>query len=120
MTMKMLTRTIVGVAAAFVLVSATLAAHHGWTGYDDKLVTLTGTVKSSAYENPHGYVDLETKEKTWRVVLAPPARMESRGLAKDTLKAGAAATVAGHVNKVTKNELRAERITIAGKTTELR
>lgn len=107
-------------AAALALASATLVAHHGWTGYDDKLTTLTGTVKTSAYENPHGYVDLETKEKTWRVVLAPPARMETRGLAKDSLKAGTMATVAGYVHKTTKDELRAERITIAGKTTELR
>jgi hypothetical protein len=30
---------------------------------------------------PHGYVRLETPGKTWLCVLAPPSRMENRGLA---------------------------------------
>jgi hypothetical protein len=46
--------------------------------------------------------------------------MESRGLSKEMLKAGTKATVMGYQNKVEKNELRAERITIADKTIELR
>ena len=58
-------------------------------------LTLSGTVKDSGYENPHGFVDLETPDKVWRVVLAPPARMESRGLSKEMLKAGTKATVMG-------------------------
>lgn len=98
-----------------------VAAHHGWTGYDDKSPqNLTGTIKASGWENPHGFVDLDVNGKVWRVVLAPPSRMESRGMAKEMLKPGTTATVMGFPNKTVATELRAERITIGDKTTELR
>jgi hypothetical protein len=112
--------TIIAVATCLV-VSSTLVAHHGWTGYDEKsTLTLTGTIKTSGYENPHGYADLEVSGKVWRAVLAPPSRMESRGLSKDMLKQGATATVVGYPHRTETTELRAERITIGGKTVELR
>ena len=118
--MRMKTFVATTIAVALVL-SSTLVAHHGWTGYDEKAtLTLTGTIKASGYENPHGYADLEVSGKVWHAVLAPPSRMESRGLSKDMLKPGATATVVGYQNKTEKSELRAERITIGGKTVELR
>jgi hypothetical protein len=111
-------------ANAFVIVvlaAGLLHAHHGWTGYDEsKLVQHTGTIKESGYENPHGFVKIEADKKIWNVILAPPSRMESRGLAKDKLKTGATVTIAGYQHKQTKDEIRAERITIDGKTVELR
>jgi hypothetical protein len=100
---------------------AALLAHHGWSGYDSsKPLTLTGTITESGYEHPHGFVRLETKEKTWVVVLAPPSRMENRGLSRQTLVAGKTATVYGYPNRTDPDEVRAERITVDGKTTELR
>ena len=54
------------------------------------------------------------------VVLAPPTRMENRGLPKTALAVGTTATVVGYPNRTDAKELRAERITIADKTTELR
>jgi hypothetical protein len=96
-------------------------AHHGWSGYDsDKPLTLTGTIKESGYEHPHGFVRLQTSDKLWVAVLAPPARMENRGLAREQLKTGVEATVMGYPNRTDANEMRAERITIGGKTIELR
>jgi hypothetical protein len=83
-------------------------------------MTLTGTIKESGYEHPHGYVNLDASGKIWRVVLAPPTRMENRGLPKEMLKVGTTATVVGYPNKTEADELRAERITIGTKTTELR
>jgi hypothetical protein len=65
-------------------------------------------------------VRLETLGKTWNVVLAPPSRMENRGLKREMLTPGTEATVVGYPNRTDPQELRAERITIAGKTTELR
>jgi Family of unknown function (DUF6152) len=98
-----------------------LAAHHGWTGYEgSKETTLTGTIKTFSYENPHASVDLDVNGKVWKVILAPPTRMQSRGLQRDTLKVGTRATVLGYVHKNVPTELRAERITIADKVTELR
>lgn len=76
------------------LVATAALAHHGWSEYDaSKPLTLEGTIKESGYSHPHGTVRLQTTEKTWTVVLAPPSRMENRGLTKDMLKAGNRATV---------------------------
>ena len=96
-------------------------AHHGWSEYDTtQVLKLTGTIESAGYEHPHGFVKLRTADKTWLAVLAPPSRMENRGLSKELLVAGAVATVEGYPNKSKPDEMRSERITIAGKTIELR
>jgi hypothetical protein len=114
----------VGMAAglALGLAGATAAlAHHGWSGYDaSKPLTVTGTIKVSGYEHPHGFVRLTTPEKEWVVTLAPPSRMENRGLPAATLKDGAAATVMGYPSRTDPDEMRAEWIQINGKTTQLR
>jgi hypothetical protein len=96
-------------------------AHHGWSGYDSNApLKLAGTIREAGYEHPHGYVKLEAPGKTWLVVLAPPSRMENRGLPSSALKPGVAAQVEGYPSRSDAQELRAERITINGKTVELR
>ena len=107
--------------ALVALLPAAAAAHHGWSSYDTtKPLSLEGTIRESGYEHPHGFVRLETPEKTWLVVLAPPSRMENRGLPREMLKPGTKVAVVGYQKRDDPVELRAERITIAGKTTELR
>jgi len=109
--------------ALAVLIGAPLAAaaHHGWSSYDSgQTLTLTGTIKESGYEHPHGHVRLEAPGKTWQVVLAPPSRMENRGLPRTMLTPGTKVTVVGYPHRSNAEELRAERITIEGKTVELR
>lgn len=115
-------RMLTAVALACALALPTVgAAHHGWSGYDaDKAMTLTGTIKESGYEHPHGFVRLETPQQTWLVVLAPPSRMERRGLPREALASGTSASVHGYPHRTDAGELRAERITINGKTVELR
>jgi hypothetical protein len=104
-----------------ILLPVAAFAHHGWSGYDSsKPLTLAGTIAEAGYEHPHGFVRLETPGKTWLVVLAPPSRMENRGLPREMLKSGTKASVMGYPKRDDPDELRAERITIAGKTTELR
>jgi Family of unknown function (DUF6152) len=101
--------------------SAPGAAHHGWSGYDaSQPLNLSGVIREAGYEHPHGYVKLEVPGKTWLVVLAPPSRMERRGLARTMLEPGTAASVVGYPNRTDPQEMRAERITIGGKTVELR
>jgi Family of unknown function (DUF6152) len=96
-------------------------AHHGWSGYDSsQVLNLTGVIREAGYEHPHGYVKLEVGDKLWLVVLAPPSRMERRGLPRQMLAVGASATVVGYPNRTDASEMRAERITLDGKTTELR
>jgi hypothetical protein len=119
----MLRRMIMTVAVvALVAVGAgRAAAHHGWSGYDSSNpLHLTGTILESGYENPHGYLHLGVPGKTWLVVLAPPRRMENRGLPRTMLQAGTVATVEGSPHRSDPNEMRAESITIDGKTVELR
>lgn len=119
----LLTMAACGLLAATLFASVALA-HHGWSEYDaNKTLNLTGTIKESGYENPHGYATLEVtgkEAKTWHAVLAPPSRMEARGLTRDMLKAGTTATIVGYPHKTKPEEMRAERITIGGKTVELR
>ena len=116
----MITRILV-MATALLAAPLIASAHHGWSEYDSaQPLTLTGTIRAAGYEHPHGYVQLATNGKTWRVVLAPPSRMENRGLPREGLAPGATATVGGYPNRSDAQEMRAERITIAGKTTELR
>jgi len=72
------------------LAPALALAHHGWSEYDStRLLKLSGTVVEAGYEHPHGFIRLATPGKTWLCVLAPPSRMDARGLAKDALKKGA-------------------------------
>jgi hypothetical protein len=109
------------ILAGFLFVPVVSWGHHGWSEYDSsKGMKLTGRVVASGYEHPHGHVRLEAPGKTWNVVLAPPSRMERRGLEKGALKPGATVTVEGYPNREKGEELRAERITIDGKTVELR
>ena len=110
------------ILAATLLLAAPLAlAHHGWSEYDDsKPIELKGTIRSTGYDNPHGIVRLQAGDKTWTVVLAPPGRMANRGLEQTALAPGADAIVNGYPNRSKPDEMRAERITISGKTTELR
>ena len=114
-------QTSVMVLAIVAMLTGTAVAHHGWSGYDStREMTLTGTIREAGYEHPHGFVSLASEGKVWRVVLAPPTRMENRGLPREMLKVGATATVVGYPNRSEPDELRAERITIGAKTTELR
>jgi len=104
-----------------VLLAASASAHHGWSEYDStKLLKLSGKIVESGYEHPHGYIRLETPGKTWLCVLAPPSRMEARGLAKDLLNAGGSVALEGYANRSKPEEMRAERIIAGGKTVELR
>ena len=109
------------IVAALVALPVSVFAHHGWSEYDSsKVLKLTGKIVEAGYEHPHGHIRLEVPGKTWQVTLAPPSRMENRGLPKEWLKAGASATVEGYPNRNKPEEMRAERIIINGKTVELR
>jgi Family of unknown function (DUF6152) len=117
----MLASRVLSTALALAIVPATLAAHHGWSNYHENTpLTVDGTIVESSYGNPHGTARLETAEKTWDVVLAPTSRMSARGLTEVMLRKGTRAKVLGYQHKQQPNEMRAERITIDGKTVELR
>lgn len=113
---------VIGSLAVFLSTNVGIVAgHHGWSGYDSRqTLQLIGTIQESGYEHPHGYLRLEVPDKVWLVVLAPPSRMENRGLPRTMLTVGTTVTVVGYPNRTDPGEMRAERITVDGKTVELR
>jgi hypothetical protein len=112
------------VLVATCVMAGSVFAHHGWSSYDaSKTLNFTGVIRESSYSNPHGQIKFQVdggNGKVWLVVLAPPSRMGARGLSQEMLKAGTTATVVGYPHRKKADEMRAERITIEGKTVELR
>lgn len=107
--------------ALVILMTTQAAAHHGWSEYDaGQPLQLVGAIQESGYVHPHGFTRLKTADKTWLVILAPPTRLENRGVSKEMLAPGSHISVYGYPNRNNPDELRAERITIGEKTTELR
>jgi hypothetical protein len=108
------------VSLALVLPAAAVA-HHGWGSYDAaKTVKVTAPLTNVEWRNPHGMAKVAYGGKTWDVVLAPTARMESRGLAPAMINAGQQVTLEGYPRSDGTAEMRIERITAGGKTIELR
>ena len=109
------------VSVALVPIAGGALAHHGWGSYDAaRKLTITSPVETLAWQNPHVHVTVKHEGGSWEAVLAPPFRMDSRGLNPDLIKAGTSVTLEGYPSTRTEREIRAERITIAGKTYELR
>jgi hypothetical protein len=94
---------------------------HDWPAYDlTKSQKLTGVIRESNYKGPPPLIKMEVDRKLVTVLLAPAPRMEFRGLTDTMLKPGATVSVSAVPSKQTKDEFRAETITIDGRTTELR
>ena len=113
-------RTAFAITTLFLLTGAAFA-HHGWGSYDAaNPVTVEGPILTSKFENPHTALTVRGKDKVWTVILAPPSRMITRGALTELVKVGNAISAYGYPSKVGKDEMRAERITVAGKTVEMR
>jgi hypothetical protein len=100
---------------------AAVTAHHGWGSYDaSKPVTVVGPIESSRYENPHVTITVKAPDKVWTVTLAPVSRMQTRGAPVEFVAVGKTISAYGYPSTVEKDEMRAERITVDGKTVEMR
>jgi len=100
---------------------ASVFAHHGWGSYDaSKPITVTGPIETSKYENPHATITVKAAGKVWTVTLAPVSRMQSRGASPELVGVGKTVTAYGYPSTVERDEMRAERITVDGKTVEMR
>ena len=118
---RLRTTALIASLALLLPLTATLVAHHGWGEYDSrKPLTLAGTIKEAGYENPHAYVDLDVDGKLWHAVLAPPSRMQARGVLRDQLTPGARVTVMGFPHKSRATEMKTEQIKVGDKTTHIR
>jgi hypothetical protein len=108
-------------AVAVAVLCGSAAAHHGWGSYEAaKPITVQGTIVTSTYENPHATITVKAADKVWTVTLAPTFRMMNRGASKDMVAVGKTVSAYGYASTVEKDEMRAERITVDGKTVEMR
>jgi hypothetical protein len=107
--------------AASALLAGSAFAHHGWGSYDaSKPVTVAGPIATSKFENPHATITVRAADKVWTVTLAPTSRMSSRGATEKVIAVGQTVSAYGYPSTVEKDEMRAERITVDGKTYEMR
>ena len=79
-----------------------------------------GAIATSKFENPHAQITVKASDKVWTVILAPTSRMTARGAPAAFIAVGKTVTAVGYLSKVDKDEIRAERITVDGKTVEMR
>jgi hypothetical protein len=108
-------------SAVFALLTSAALAHHGWGSYDaSKAVTVTGPIVTSKFENPHATITVRASDKVWTVTLAPTSRMNNRGATEKVVAVGQNISAYGYPSTVDKDEMRAERITVNGKTYEMR
>ncbi len=107
-------------ALPLLLTASAAFAEYGWTEYDTtKPQQLSGTIDASSYSNPYVTMRLRTDEKTWTVILTPPARMRSHGVSAGRLAVGKKVDVTGYRGKFRVDEMRADSITLDGKTVVL-
>ena len=108
-------------ASLLLAAPAAVLAHHGWGSYDaSKTITVEGPIQTSKFTNPHATVTVKAADKVWTVTLAPTSRMESRGAPAALIAVGKMIKAEGYASKAEPGEMRAERITVDGKTVEMR
>src|SRR6266480_439915 len=78
--------------------SALLLAHHGNASFDDKTITLKGTVTEWVWSNPHCFLKFDVKEESgniahWAVETQAPSTMVQWGWTRTSFKAGEEVTV---------------------------
>lgn len=89
-------------ATVLAMLSFQVAAHHSVAVYDrTKEVTLTGTVKSFQYTNPHSWLVVDVAEKsgkvtTWGFESEGPSSLMRAGVRKSDLPPGTKVVVVGH------------------------
>lgn len=97
----MIRSIIVSVGVLFVMLCAIARAHHGDAGrYDEKIITLTGTVIALQLINPHSILILDVESQDgevvrWQAEFSNAASLARIGWTNQTLKAGDGVVVAG-------------------------
>ncbi len=95
------------------LVAASAFADSGLVGADiGKTIELNGMIQQAFYEQPQAYIILKTSDQIWKVVLAPPARLQERDLSRATMAPGMRVSVEGVRDTRSPQVLQASRITV--------
>lgn len=116
-------RRVLFAAAAVLLVSTRLFAHHSFRAeYDEShLITLAGTVTKVMWKNPHVTLSLDVKDDNgnvaaWEMELASPNGLLRQGWKVDSLKPGDRTTVSGYGARDGSHIMNARRVVLGGKT----
>jgi len=86
-------------AVTFLAGTSIVMAHHSFAMYDmTKSVTLSGTVTSFEWTNPHAYIEMDVPEKDgkakhWSVELGSPSILQQSGWKFKDIKYGDKVTV---------------------------
>ena len=100
------------------LAAAPLAAHHRWPVDRSALVTVSGTVLSIVWENPHPIITVEVQNddgvtEEWRIGGPALNRMEANGWTETTVSSGDVITGIGYQFRDGQKIVRLERVTLA-------
>src|SRR5918999_3194698 len=91
--------TLTATVVAILLGGSLANAHHSHSMFDmTKEVSLTGTVTSFSYRNPHVFLYVDVKNEkgevvSWAVEMSNISNMQTRGIYLSTFKAGDVVTV---------------------------
>jgi hypothetical protein len=114
-----MTRTLWAATAALLLVAMRVSAHHAFAAeYDEnKRVTVSGTVTSFEWTNPHGWLRVDGKDENdktglWSFELGSPGGLSRRGWTQKELKKGDRVTVEGFRAKDGSNVANAGTVTL--------
>ena len=98
-----MSRTLRAAAAALLLATMRISAHHAFAAeYDEnKLVTVSGTVTKLKWTNPHAWVYVNGKDgsgtvTSWSFEMGSPGGLLRRGWKRTDLKTGDRVTVEGY------------------------
>jgi len=104
--------------AAFLIGSASFAAHHSFTAEYDlaRAVSLKGVVSMVAWSNPHVHIFVAVKDDkgnstTWDLEGGIPSVMSRRGLSPNLVNVGDAVTVTGYRARDNSNRLSRVEVT---------
>jgi len=114
-----MTKTLCAAAAAFLLTTMRISAHHAFAAeYDEnRRVTFSGTVTKFEWTNPHAWLYVDGKDEngkvtTWNFEMGSPNGLIRRGWTRTELKKGDPVTVEAFGAKDGSNIANARTVTL--------
>ena len=112
-------RALFALAIVAIAAASPLLAHHSWPVDTSRAVTVSGTVTSYEWGNPHVMMGLDVKSENgriekWNVGGPSTTRMEANGWDKSTLKPGDVITATGYQFTDGQKILRLDKVVMAG------
>jgi Family of unknown function (DUF6152) len=115
-----MSRTVCAAAAALLLATMRISAHHAFAAeYDEnKPVTVSGTVTRFEWTNPHAWLYVDGKDESdkvtsWSFEMGSPNGLLHRGWRRTELKKGDQVTVEGYRAKDGGNLANARTVTMS-------